>query len=311
MNILIFVISLVMLLSLMTYGRLDMYRNFMITQGEFERYIVKEERNAINSGAEQWYKWTNIANKKRTQKSSASSEGVPYISIYSLTNPKNDPIEISQEQVQKELLKRLIHILFSSRTEFQESLNKNPNAVDDLIQAIEMAASKLSQEKKSLKNISELLKLDLENPQLQDLYYWIMKGYKVPIAEDATGSPFIEENSDTDSDDDANESAGEYLHQRGTISLLDFITLNNKNKIRVFLAPPQILFAIFGDPYTVDDVVKTRQEMYQQMQNNGDSKTLSEQFKEKFFTRANIPDSALDFSVSTTNPRQYEIKQRK
>jgi len=61
MNVLIFVISLLMMLALLTYGRLDMYRNFSITQLEFERYMVEDQRKAINKGAEQWYQWTTVS----------------------------------------------------------------------------------------------------------------------------------------------------------------------------------------------------------------------------------------------------------
>ena len=74
MNILIFVMSLLMMLALLTYGRLDMYRSFVVTQGEFERYMADGERNAINSAAQQWYDWTTLTTKNGGPKKPAPRE---------------------------------------------------------------------------------------------------------------------------------------------------------------------------------------------------------------------------------------------
>lgn len=307
MNILIFVLSLVMLLAVMTYGRLDMYRNFFVTQGEFERYIVNEERKAINLGAEKWYKWTHLVDKNGQKRKGTPSNATPYISIFLLMHPEarqaNNPIVLTQ----KELLKRLIYIVFGQQKEFQEAVNKNPNIIDELIHAIEMAGTKLTQENRPIKKISELMKLELGNPALDDLYYWMVKGYKIPPPPKVTSQEPIlkvQEDVGTDSEESPSNQAEDYFPQPGVISLLDFITIHNKPTIRIYLASPQVLMAIFSDPHTVDDIIKTRQEIYYQMRNDGDGKSLSEQFKEKFVSRTNnIPENMLDFTVSSSPPK--------
>ncbi len=55
--------SLLMMLALLTYARLDMYRSFIVTQGEFERHMAESTRHAINNGAQQWYDWTTLTQK--------------------------------------------------------------------------------------------------------------------------------------------------------------------------------------------------------------------------------------------------------
>src|SRR5665213_4596964 len=63
MYVLIFVTMMLMLLSILTYARLDSYRNLSGLQAEFKRYMEVLEREHINQEANRWYEST-VVNKR-------------------------------------------------------------------------------------------------------------------------------------------------------------------------------------------------------------------------------------------------------
>lgn len=315
MNILIFVMSLLMMLALMTYGRLDMYRSFVVTQGEFERYMVEGERQAINSGAQQWYDWTTLTQKNGGKsKKPAPKDASPKLSLSWLFPPEGKTPDPQLYSASRELLKKLIYILFGEQKDFKNAIDKNPNIVDDMINAMEAAGRKLAAEKKPIKSAEGLENLELNNSSLQDVYYRMIKGYHIPKPKEEKTEllkPMLETVEEAgEREEQTDQQTEEYMHKEGTISLLDFITMNpNKTKIRVFLAPKAILLAVFGDPHTVDEIMQNRLELYNRAKTEEDSAPLSEQFKQRFASRAqNIPETMLDFSVTATDPRNYEVQ---
>jgi hypothetical protein len=312
MNLLIFVVSLLMLLSLMTYSRLDMYRNFYVTQGEFERYMKQEERQSINRGEELWYNWTEVKEKENTKPpKKAPSQASPYLSIYWVINSDKIDQKESLESVYKELIKKLIFNVFGNQKKFITIFEQNPHVIDDLFNALQAAYSKIPKEKKP-KKIDELLNLDLDNPQLEDLFYWMSKGISpsknLPESDTALILERVVEKGDKEVLPSTENIEDHYITP-GVIKLQDFLTINSsKNKIRIFLAPREVLLTIFNDTALVEDLERTRLEMYVQAKNEADTSTLSEQFKQKFYARAvQVPESMLDFTVTKTDPRQYEI----
>lgn len=315
MNVLIFVISLLMMLALLTYGRLDMYRNFSITQLEFERYMVEDQRKAINKGAEQWYQWTTVSTKNGKNTSRAPSDSTPKLNITTLLDTDKRNQDPALAAIQKELLKRLIYHIYGDQGSFKKAVDKNPQVIDDLIQAIELAGDQLAKEDKVFKSTDILEKLDLHNPSLQEFYYRLLKGYRLPAKQrDANTGKSPPTNSEemilNNNEDQADGSYEEYIPQDKKISLLNYVTLNPKKiKLRVYLAPKPLLFAIFGDSQTVDEVQQTRLNLYHQMMSQEDAKNLTEEFKQKFKSRTkDVPEKMLDFTVTSSDPRYYEAR---
>ena len=91
MNILLFVTSLLMILSLLTYARIDNFRYFLGMQSEFERYMRTIERVYINQSAENWYD---------TSRAKIKGNDVP--EIPGIKDP-NDPNKSSEKEVQEAL----------------------------------------------------------------------------------------------------------------------------------------------------------------------------------------------------------------
>lgn len=304
MNILMFVMSLLMMLALLTYGRLDMYRSFVVTQGEFERYMASGERQAYNKGAEQWYNWTALSSKNgEKQKKPAPKDSSSKLPISWLFQPQYQQTNPQAYQTSRDLLKKLMHVLFNGQTDFKNALENNPQVIDDLINAMQAAGNKLSEEKKPLKSTEGLENLDLENPLLQDLYYRMIKGYSIALSKET-------KKADGDQEEADDQQSEEYIHKEGTLSLLDFVTLNpSKTKIRVFLAPQSLLLTIFDDPMTVHNIMQVRLELYHQAKGQEDYASLSEQFKQGFISKIQqVPETMLDFSVTSTDPRNYEVQ---
>lgn len=303
--------SLLMMLALLTYGRLDMYRSFIVTQGEFERYMGEGERDAINAAAQQWYDWTVLTPKNAGPKKSAPSDASAKLPVHELFNAENPNPQL--EAVNKELLKKLIHVVFGQQKEFETAMNRNSGFVDDLINAMQAAGKRLTLEKRPIKTTDGLENLDLENQPLQDIYYWMMKGYhpqKPPVEKEMIQKPILEIVEESGNRDEPTDNqVEEHPHKEGTISLLDFVTMNpNKTKIRVFLAPRAVLLTIF-DPATVDEIIQSRIDFYHQVRSEKENGPLSEQFKQRFASKASgIPENILDFTVTNTDPRLYEVQ---
>lgn len=55
MQVLLFVMTILMLMSIMTYGRLESFRNLAGAQGEFKRYMKVTERKFLNEQAQKRY----------------------------------------------------------------------------------------------------------------------------------------------------------------------------------------------------------------------------------------------------------------
>src|ERR1700733_2769224 len=55
MNVLLFVTAMIMVLSMLTYTKLETYRSFSLLNSHFTRYMEKVERGYINTAAENWY----------------------------------------------------------------------------------------------------------------------------------------------------------------------------------------------------------------------------------------------------------------
>ena len=87
----------------------------------------------------------------------------------------------------------------------------------------------------------------------------------------------------------------------------DFISLNPNLKIRVFLAPPTLLKAIYGDEHHVNKIIETRNELYAEvMKKEGkDPNLATKEFENTFKGRLTSFDeeTLLDYTVSKTDPR--------
>lgn len=310
MNIILFVTALVMALALMTYGKWEAYRNLHVVESQFKNYMEKTERSAINQAAEKWYKTTTVSKGKGGGggKTTQANSRLSFHLFVDAQAQQKASKEFAQTQY---LAKKLIYVLYAQAPFYKQLLHDDPQFVDQFLASL-MVADSLPKEKK-LKYAKDLNALKLPNPILDDFLYKILKGAPDPNQEKPPEPnqhllppppPQMEED-DEDPDPDI---AQEFHSPVGYHSVLDSITLQPSKKVRVFLASRYLLTAIFNDKSTVDEVLRERQRLYQAVVAGAiQAKDASKQFESSFAQRADTNvNGILDFTVSKTNPKNYE-----
>lgn len=315
MNILLFVSTLIMAMALLTYARLDSYRSFSVLQNEFKYYMAITERGAINKLAEKMYK-DNRATKKGAndpkEKNAQRSNAKSLLSIATLVDSKKRSIDGARHHQWMAILKKLMVILYKDQPFYIEIEQKKPDFIDLLLASMMQAIDNLS-DKHKIKKTKDLANLKLSDPDLNYALFSIVQetSDRSEIKASASSHPVCspseggeEEEEDNEEEDEEEEGNGgeEVYSAEGRYSLLDFITLEGPEKIRVYLAPRELLLAVFESPDVVNDIVKTRERLYDQViKETLSPKEATEQFKAQFLPLSN--EAIVDFTVTKTNPK--------
>lgn len=317
MNILIFVITMLMLLSLMTYTRLELFRNSQAFQMIFKHYMEESERAYINQGAETAYGSIEVSQKNDTPKEKQTKKAKPVgtspeIGVKLLLDPTRDGKEKEWTQT-KILLKNLIRTLYSKQPFYLKIEEERPSFLDELIRGITAAIDQLPPDQRP-KEAKDLANLELSDPVLDKVLYKMLHGalYSDDVSEEKTKDPFKqilirETKEEATVDDEDLKKEIEFQSPEGYYSLLDFVTAKYTPKVRVYLAPQEVLQAVFLDPATVESVLIEREYLYKRALADEDANELSETFKNQFQRLKDpaLDDESLDFSVSKTNPKYY------
>lgn len=322
MNVLIFVATMLMLLAILTYGRLETYRTNQGHELLFKHYMQESERGYANSVATRKYETTTASTKNSSEPKNPKIPATPRISILYFINSKERLAHQNETAMLSTMLKKLIVNLYGEQPFYKEIEQKRPTFLNEIISKIEIAADSLPKNKKITKT-TELGNLDLGDQELNDAFYKMLHGAPaLEIATKPTEKPLIEplftpletteveaENESTADKNLAVVESKEYKSPKGYFSLLDFITISNSPKVRIYLAPREVLKAIFNDDSVVDEIIKSRLEIFKSVKgDSGDVKSAGDSFKAAYESRRdpNFDESVLDFSVSKTNPKKYE-----
>lgn len=310
MNVLIFVMTMLMLMALMTYARLNAYRSSQVFQTLFEHYMQRDERGYINVAAEKVYaatKGSTKGGKSSGQRVSAS----PRVSLGPLIKKTEKESAPQVYHHFAALLKSLMTTLYAKQPFFTEMQAQRPSFLDEIITALVRSVDELPSDKRP-KKAADLANIRLGDEQLDDVFYKMLRGApynEVYNAESTSITPSPEQAQGDEDQSDASviEKEGEeYKSPKGYFSLLDFITLQPVNKVRVFLAPTEVLKAIFIHDDIVNDIIRKRKELYHQalVTDSEGVKSLSASFKNEFDNREDpaVGSDILDFTVTKTNP---------
>ncbi len=313
MNILLFTTAMVLLLASLTYARLEMYRNLSLLQGEFNRYMMTSERSAINEQAETWYA-TSVASKRAGQgQQKGKKQALSRLSFIVFVDSKKQGAYTEEYAQLVALAKRLFAVLYENQSFYEEAKQKNPNIDSELLNSL-LLAEKLPKEQK-ISRAADLANLNLENPDLNDLFYKMLQGTMSPDQLPSATPPLAEcqlEGYYGEEDDEGIEpgKAEEVKSPQGYYSLLDFITLQDAAKVRVYLASKPLLMAIFGDMGVVNSIIQERCSLYNNVVNGTiTSDQAMESLRSRFLSQAQgqgFDEKILDFTVTKTNPRNYE-----
>ncbi len=315
MNVLIFVTTMLMLLGIISYGSMNLYLNSQVVQIFFRNYMQKIERAHLEEKAESVYvSIVKTAGKGGGAKTKVNASRK--ISLNGLLDEETRLKNPDQVKTAKSLLKHLINRLFGDKPWFQNKLDSRPQLIDELIDAIEEASDALPKEDK-LKKIEELETLKLANEDLNLILYQMLrttptsdtlKPSGVKEEKDKAKTEPLPEAEGEDNQSQDEEEEKETQSPEGFYSLLDGITLSKDVKVRIFLAPRIVLESIFQNEEIVNNLIKERNRLFAQANKDENLQDLSKAFESQFSQErhSDIEASTLDFSVSKTNPKDYE-----
>jgi len=292
MNVLLFVMTMLMLLATMTYARLDSFRTSSASQAQFVGYMKNIEREYINAAAAEKYDNIHVTQKEKTdskkEQAIAACSRISFFPLFGEKVPQKDqPIFLKTFRV----MKSLINFLYGEKAFFQELYKKRSNFVEELLVQMMKAYEALPKDKK-IKDVKGLANLDLKDKELQDAFYRMLKGDQDTLeqkTEANDGEPFNV--------------------KEGYLSLRDFTTMKKKDKIRVYLASPIVLMALFADESAVQAIKDRRLQLYKDVK--GEVLTPQEAQVELrnfvFGVASNVDEALLNFEVSKTDPKKYWI----
>jgi hypothetical protein len=305
----------------MTYARLESYRSSQIFQIVFNHYMEEDERGFLNLGADKIYATTTATTKGETkpkepkeETKKPKSDASPRVSLADLTNPDERNKKQKEWQQSVALLKNLIKTLYGDQPFYEKMMKERPSFLDELISSLTHTIDSIPKKNQPTK-VEELANIKLPDEQLNSVFYKMLHGapYKY-AAEDQKGKQVqqpVEEVVAEDSSKDAaqiQDDFEDYKSPKGYVSLLDFITLKSHKKVRVYLAPREVLMAIFNNNDTVDSILNERKALYRQAMRDADTSELEKTFQGSFESKRDpsIDPEMLDFSVTKTNPKDYE-----
>lgn len=316
MNVLLFVTSLLMILSLLTYAKVDGFRYFLGMEAQFETYMSSIERSYTNEIAVQWFK-TIYGNKERNRNDPPKQP--PHVS----SSPRlSFRVFIDEKEREKnpylfanttKWAKDLMRSLYGEQNFFKEAEMQNPYFMDLLLERLSAAAAQLPKDQK-LKNAIDLSNLEL-GPDVESIFYLMLKGCvreidtsaKTQFKETEEFIITLEDDNSQEDEIEIAEEALEYVGAKGYDSLLNYITLRNTTKIKVYLASRPLLQILVGDRAVVENIIETRNSLYQAViKGSMQPELATEQFKLMFQSYlGNGDDTYLDFNVTKTNPAEY------
>lgn len=311
MNVLLFVTCFLLILSTLTYAKIDSFRYFMSTQAQFEFYMHQLENAYTNKAAEKWYE-TTIANKHSAgpaPRGSPPTSSSPRLSFKILIDTEmqaKNPIAYAHALT---WAKTLMQNLYGKYAFYQEAVKKRPSFADELLARLNQAVEELPPQLRP-KSASELANLVLGD-EFDEIFYLMLKGNPTPTSRKEKQAAknelsYIAEGGPAEDEQDIAQAALERVNSDGYDSLLNYITLQNTTKVRVFLAPREVLRAIFGQAEIAQSIIQTRYECYQSVMRGELPESATKQFQINFEGYMQGHDAELlDFRVSKTNPLKY------
>lgn len=301
MNVLFFVMSMLMLLALMTYGRLESYLGYAFVQTQFKEYMEKTERNYVNEEAKERYDKEKGSTKDNSN-SSKRNQASPKLSLSLFIDKEEREKQLKDLEVQRNIAKNLMYFLYGEQPFFLQMEEKRPDFLNEILNALIKVTEDYNKDQKLNSNkVEEISTVDLGDVELNEVFTKMLKG-----------TPELTANTNpSKGNQTAQERKYAFKPDNGYYSLLEFITIQkNKNVIRVYLAPPQLLVALYGNVDVVNRILDARNQIYYNLtHSNKDqaseiSASSQAQFQAEFQNQRYpwIPIEMLDFGVSKTKP---------
>jgi len=265
MQVLLIVVTMLMLMTVLTYARLATFRASMTSHAQFEHYVQHLEKRYLNQQADRLYRAIHIPRGKREHSSEKNNmKGDAKLPVFALKE------ETAGDQSVKIILTNLIQDLYREHEFYRSRVEKRPQLAADLVHSFQKA---LQSHKELPASVDELLVIDLEDSELNHIFYQMLKG-----------TP--------------------HLPEGGYPSLLQYLSVQKKKLISIYLAPKEILLAIYQNPDTVNAIVDMRCQLFAELKTK---KVTASEAKQQFEANFRVVPGAIgveviDFSVNLTRP---------
>lgn len=297
MGLLIQTSVLIMVIALITYARLDQFIPKKALETEIVNYMSSVERGWINRTSVKYYDDLHPTKKASGNgESDAASRGIGYISLMPL-------FEEDQEKLNntRTLLRNLFNILYGNQPFVTNLIRKgaysdSTSLFNELIDAIIIAGKNRLPDDK-LKTADQFMQLSVGS--LQSIFVNAINGCSC-FAEEPVVQAASEE------DEGEGEDAQDAI-PRNYCSLFSFATMVKGKTLSIYLAPEEILLALYGNPQIVAEIIQTRSLAYKEYSKNPtpEGKAALERFKN---VQAAVDSKYLDFSVTKTDPNRKRKK---
>lgn len=276
--------AMIMIMGLMTYSKFNTYRVQATLQYHFENFIQNNEREYFNDSSKERYDSTHVrskgengANERKSERNTSSSK----LPIGVLLERSQQSVGTEKYETVRLLLKNLILNLYGNQSFLSGIIKNRPDSIDEIINRLPDAVQRLPTNQKITKP-KDLANLDLEDDTLNELLYKFLKG-----------TQFLYETK-------------KGIVEEGYPSLIEFINTGKAKKIRVYLAPKEVLHVIF-DEGAVDEIIRSREHYYLEVINDRmNSQEATEKFKTLFEGALSpiVTPDFVDFTVSKSDPRK-------
>jgi hypothetical protein len=284
MNVLPFVMTLLMILSIMTYARIESFQDLSGLKAQFEWYMQHFERKYSNEVNDRKYDTQNPSKRKIGEdpdtKQKDEEKACSRIPFYLFLNKQQREARHDFFDQHYLLAKLLMMQLYGDTAFLKKASETQPDIIDGILKGLINAAEKLPKGQ-TITSSADLASINLGDDLLNNTFTLMLKG-TVEI--------------------DEQDEKGTYP------PLTKFVTVKNKLKVRIFLAPHDILMAIYDNPALVKEIEETRISLYKQVKDESITKEeASKEFESQFSgkQREGIDSKILDFRVSKTNPKDY------
>lgn len=282
MNVLMFVLAMLMVMSLMTYSKFNEYRVQSIVRNQFDYYIEYKEHTHFNQQAAAKYEKKTVRSnkpKEQNKEKTARNTNPSQLLISVLLDRSQQSLNAEKYERARTLLKNLIFNIYGKQEFLLDALKERPDLLDEMINRLPEAIKNLPNQQKITKP-QDLANLNFDNTLLNETFYKLLKG-----------SQYLYENQGV-------------VLEEGFPSLTNFITIEKKEKIRVFLASKEVLGVLF-DPNAVEEIIRVRESFHREVNNGSSKKDLTDRFQKMFEGSIASPSTldSLDFSVTGANPK--------
>lgn len=312
MNLLIFILSLIMMLSVMTYSRLENFTKNHIQAQEW-RWIMKEsERDVYNRRQAQCNAEINKTNKtnkdnptpppSEEQKKEESANPLPEgktetqkngsgkISLAWLLNKDLREKKADAFQNMSTIIQTMIVEAWGNQPFYKKLDQERPGFVklmlQDMVESVEKY--KATDKRKKVSTLDDLLFISWSDLSLKEAY-----------------GRMLQESLIYDRSQDKTKPAeGRGVSPKGFQSLRDYFEFKENDKIRLWLASRPVLMALFSDEQIVNNIIDTRTEYYREIRNNNTpTAELSKKFQENFSPQTPY-NELIDYKITKTNPNR-------